>query len=363
VSAKDSLTQWRAGLERMIGPFIHVPILNALAAISLAMTLARSCRSLEVASHMSGATPASARRRLERLLANDHLDVMAIYAPLNAALGRSRCGRRLTLILDESDRDTSLRSLQILAAIKRRCLPLLALAYPSDRPPMPMGQLVLKQLEQVHQWLAPYDLKITLLADRGLAWPSLVRLCRRLGWHYVLRLQGSTHWRDNVREGTVKSLLSGRRQIKDVQVLKDDVHLFKKAGWIDHCCITAVHHRGCKSAWFLLSDLPAGYARVQRYCVRMWCEESFRDQKSSGIRWRDSRVNDLAHATRLLLLIALALWLCLLCGLAVVRNGWRRRLDCHRNRLLSYFKIGLFWLQSFSLNPDQPSFAIGLEGI
>jgi hypothetical protein len=204
---------------------------------------------------------------------------------------------------------------------------------------------------------------VKLLADRGLAWPALARFCRDRGWHYVLRLQGQTRLRDpdGGRERAVRDLLRGGRLRRFARV--DGVAVFKKAGWVRGCCVTAVRERGCKSPWYLLSDRPAGYARVRRYCQRMWSEQTFRDEKSGGQRWRESRVDDPAHATRLLMLIALATWLCLLTGLQVVRRGWRRRLDCHRRRMLSYFRIGLLWLHAMLLRPDQPALTPTLESL
>ena len=364
MSAVDSVREWTRGLKDLLGAAVHGHVAKALAALSFAMSLARSCQSLAVGCCLPGAAacPASVRRRLERLLANDRLDVTAVYARLCAALAERRRGRHLVLIVDETDRDDGLRSLRVLAACKRRCLPLLGLAYRPDDPPGRMGELLVEQLALVHGWLDGYGLRVTLLADRGLAWPSLVRLCRRLGWHHVLRLQAQTKLRDRAGrrgERAVRDLLRGGRRFARA----DGVEVFKKAGWVGGCCVTAVRERGCRSPWYLLSDGPSGYARVRRYCQRMWCEQSFRDEKSGGLRWRESRVHDPAHATRLLLLIALAVWLCMLVGLAVVRRGWRRRLDCHRRRMLSYFKIGLLWLHATLARPDQPACPPSLESL
>lgn len=261
--------------------------------------------------------------------------------------------------MDESDRDDQLRSLQILAAIKHRCLPLLAVAYHPGHPPVSMDRFVPQQFQLLGRWLGGYDLQITLLADRGLSWPVVVRTCRRLGWHYVLRLQGQTRMRrSDGKEMTLKKLLGERLGIKCAKGLA----VFKKAGWIQDSSITAVRVKGAKSPWYLLSDCPAGEHQVSRYAMRMWCEQTFRDQKSSGLNWRKSRVNDPAHATRLLLLIALAIWLCMLVGMGLVRRGWRRQLDSGKRRTLSYFKMGMMWLRA-AAHRDLPTFTVSLQVI
>ncbi len=361
-----SVADWMAGLEQTFAQAVHRPLRKTLALFSLAMAQAQSCCGLQIALCLcSSATIPSIRRRWERLLANEHLDVDAAYQAIVTALAQQRRGGQLVLIVDESDRDANLRSLQILAALKHRCLPLLSVAYAPAHPPLPMDRFLPQQLQRLGRWLAGYDLHITLLADRGLSWPVVVRTCRKLGWHYVLRLQGQTRvqQRADGRETTLSSLLlPGQR--RGIALADDLAAVFKKAGWIRGAgSITAVRVRGCKSPWYLLSDTPAGEHQVSRYAMRMWCEQTFRDEKSSGLHWRQSRVNDASHATRLLLIMTLAIWLCMLVGIRIVRRGWRKCLDGHTTqRMLSYFKLGLLWLRSAAYR-DLPNFSIRLEAI
>jgi hypothetical protein len=314
---------------------------RSLAALSLAMAWAGSCRGLDLGGRWPGrACVASLRRRLERLLANGRLDPGVAFDALCAMLGRQHRGGRLVLILDESDRDDRLRSLQLLAAMRGRALPLWAIAYRPHEPPMRMPELIDTVLRRVAGQLDG-GVRITLLADRGLAWPSVVRTCRELRWHFVMRLQGQTRVRLSERVIVrAADLWDGRRPLTRI----DDVAVFAKAGFIEHLSLTIAWESGCKSPWLLVSDTPAGYEAVRKYCRRMWCEQTFRDEKSFGLRWRDSRVDDPVHATRLLLLIALCIWLCLLCGRAVIRRGLRRQFDPHRQRRLSHFRLGLLYL-------------------
>jgi hypothetical protein len=355
-----SLTDWTAALKETFSATLHQPLSKALASFSLAMAQARSCCLMQVAMCLaSSALISSSTRRLERLLANEHLDVTAVYQALACALASSRRGGRLVLIIDESDRSPKLRSLQILAAVKHRCLPLFAQAYHPKHPPAPMNRYIPASLELLAGWLKDYDLQITLLADRGLSWPLVVQTCQKLGWHYVLRLQGQT--RIKTAEGKQKSLAKLLGERVGIRAL-DELGVFKKAGWISEQSITAVRVRGCKSPWYLLSDRPAGEHQVSRYAMRMWAEQSFRDQKSSGLNWRSSRVNNPAHATRLLVIMALSMWLCLLVGMGLVRRGWRRYIQSRRQRMYSYFKLGLIWLTA-SVHRDLPALNITLEGI
>lgn len=355
-----SLSQWTVALEEALHEVCHGHLRKALAAFSLAMVQAQSCCGLQMALCLQGsALFTSVRRRLERLVANPHLKVLAVYQTIATTLAAQRHGGRLVLIMDESDRDDQLRSFQILAAVKHRCVPLLAVAYHPKHPPMSMDRFVPQQLEMLGRWLEGYGLQITLLADRGLSWPVVVRTCRKLGWHYVLRLQGQTRLiTADGQEITLSKLLGKKLGMERA----DEVAVFKKAGWIGPCSITAVRVKGSKSPWYLLSDTPAGKHQVSKYAMRMWCEQSFRDEKSSGLRWRESRVNDPGHATRLLLIMALAMWLCLLVGMGIVRRGWRRQLDHHAKRHYSYFKLGLMWLQA-CIHRDLPLFPLTIGAI
>ena len=77
----------------------------------------------------------------------------------------------------------------------------------------------------------------------------------------------------------------------------------------------------------------------------MWVEESFRDDKSSGFHWNESRVNDPVHALRLLLAIAVAMVLAASLGSVMIKLGQRVVLDPHRKRRLSVTQLGLRWLR------------------
>jgi hypothetical protein len=329
--------------------------------MSMAAALAGHCASGRIASRApSAAAPASTRRRLERLLGNPRLDDEVVTADLVRAFAAAwPAGRRWVLIIDETDRDDHIRSLQVLVAYKRRAIPLAVRAYrPAGGRRGRRPKLLFRLLRLIAANL-PAGTHVTVLADRGLAWPKLIELCEALGWHYVIRVQGQTAvrvWPDRQIPAAVRSAKAGADG--DVYARADELaprrpggpalawpaKVFRMAGWID-CQFTAAWKRGAKGGvWLVVSDERGGWARCRKYATRCWCEETFRDEKSGGFRWRESRVDEPARATRLLIVIALAMLLCLALGARLVRRGLRRLIDPHATRLLSYFQLGLRWL-------------------
>src|SRR5437762_819555 len=215
-------------------PQLHGHLLKSLAVMTLAMARSSHCHSTRVAQAATEtATVASARRRWERLLDNQHLDPQAMFQKFCQFLSGVWAGRRGQTKISS---DGSERSLDELAP----------------------------------------------------------------------------------RHGSPMRCIRGE--------------VFKTDGWLD-ARITAVWERRCKEPWLLISDSSDGYRCCRTYCKRMWCEESFRDEKSHGFHWDQSNVDVPAHAGRLLLLMALATLLCIALGAALVRRGLRRILDCHRQRM------------------------------
>jgi hypothetical protein len=86
------------------------------------------------------------------------------------------------------------------------------------------------------------------------------------------------------------------------------------------------------------------------YARRNWQEQSFRDLKSGGWRWGESRVRRPEHVSNLLILLVLAyVWLVALGSQAVTAGCARhllRRADGSQRRLWSLFKEGLrYWFE------------------
>jgi hypothetical protein len=327
------------------------------------MALAGHCHSGRVAAFVPGrAKPASGRRRVERLVANPRLAVRSgqalASAPLARAVLSAWAGREVVLILDETPGRGSLRCLRVSAGYRGRAVPLAWACYREGEMPQRMPQMIWRLLRRVARCLPP-GTPAVLVADRGLSWPAVLDCCRQLGWHYVLRVQGTTRVRveradarGRVREVEARSLArrpgdrwSGR------------VRAFKKAGWRD-VHFTAVRAGGCAEPWLLVSDRPGGPSRhVRRYAQRAWCEQTHRDDKSQAFSWDRSHVRDPAHAARLLLVLALATLLAVSLGARVIKRGLRRELEARVRRTLSVVQIGTRWLRR-ALVADPPAVAL-----
>jgi hypothetical protein len=188
-----------------------------------------------------------------------------------------------------------------------------------------------------------------VLADRGLCWPTVIRQCRRLRWHYLLRLQSDTRVRFPDESEKAVSELASRR---GMHYFGQDLRVFKKARWL-RCNVVAVWEQQAKEPWLLVSDTPAGYVCCRSYCKRTWCEESHRDEKSHGLNWQRSQVNDPAHAQRLMLLMSLATLLCIATGAMAIKRGLRRLFESRWRRLSSVFQLGRHCLE-YGVIHEQP---------
>ena len=351
MGAADMVRQWQRTVKLDLLPALHAHQAKALGLLSWTMAMAGSCCAGAVAplAPAGAAKPSSVRRRMERLLANPRLDAVAAMLRLARSVVRDWGGRDLLLILDETPKGNDLRCMRLSVAYRKRTVTLLAVCYRPDRPPEPMPKLVRRMLREVAACLPP-DATVTLLADRGLCWPTVIRQCRRLGWHYLLRLQCDTRvWPADGAERPASDLAPRR----GARWFERDVRVFKKARWL-RANVVAVWEQRAEGPWLRVTDEPASYARCRVYCKRTWCEESHRDEKSHGLNWQRSQVNDPRHAQRLVLLMALATLLCIATGATAIKRGLRRRwFEPRLRRLNSVFRLGRDCLL-YAVTHEQP---------
>ena len=348
MSAADMLTEWRQCVKDQLLPKLSRHQLDAVAGASFAMASAGRCTSGALASHLPGeAKAASHRRQIERLVANHHVEVVRLFPMLARQVLANFAGLKLLLILDETPGPGELRCLKLSLGYHHRALPLAWCCYREGKLPEPLPALVQRLICSVAEVL-PQELQVILLADRGFAWPQLLDLCRELGFGFVLRIQSSTRVR--LSDGTIQC--AGHWSKEPYDGFAGAVSVFKKAGW-RQVHLLCLWEPEAKEPWLLISDRSGSDAMTRSYAKRMWCEQSFRDEKSGGFHWRDSKIRDPDRAARLLLIMALAMILAVMLASKLIKRGLRRSIDPHRTRRLSYLQLGLRQLQQL-LSRDEP---------
>jgi hypothetical protein len=345
------LREWTATVQSTLAGDYGDFLTASLALFSLACCLARSCRGTVTSLHAcAGVKPASRRRRWERLLADDGFDPLKAQGRLAATLLAAAASGPSRLILDETSvgRDR-LRCLMVSLVWRKRALPLAWRCYPHPAPEgsPALPDVVAELLDQVAA-AVPEGREVFLLTDRGLAWPETIRRAHGHGWKVVARLQGQTRVRPvGGEEGRADALVArgGQRRTLPADIFKD-------AGWVRGWAV-ACWPAGCDEPWLLFSDEPDGAKAVRQYAGRMRIEEQFRDLKSHGLRWQDSRVRRPERMERLLVLLTLALLAMATSGVRLIKLGRRGDLTPVRRLVWSQVRLGLSWLTAW-LAQDAP---------
>jgi hypothetical protein len=337
------LHSWTSQLQQLL-PTTRLTQVRVLALFSLGLLWAESTTLLRIAARLPLAVQdLSTEKRLRRWLANAHLDVAPCWDPLAQALVARQGQRDLLLVLDPTTQTQVATVVMLGLVVQRRALPLAWRVLPNQTAWDTTQQAVIAGLCQRVAAVLPLGTTVTLVADSGLASVDLLDLCGDLGWHYVLRLSVDAQQGVHVRlaDGTVCpawSLVRGRRQR-----WFGHVQTFKAHGWrpVD---VSIVWPARYDQPWVLISDRPAGAARVREYRRRMRIEAFFEDCKARGWELERSKLTDRARLDRLLLVVALASWWQHLLGAQVIKRGVRRWFDRPGRRDLSLARLGRRWM-------------------
>ena len=150
----------------------------------------------------------------------------------------------------------------------------------------------------------PADWMVIVAADRGLYARWLYEAIQGCGWHPFLRI--------NQRS---KYCPKGAADFRPMsQLLPSPGSVW--AGRVTCFAVNSVEGTllACWGAkhiepWLILTDLPPENASAAWYGMRSWIENSFKDLKSDGWQWQNTRMSDPARAARLWLALAVAtLW-------------------------------------------------------
>lgn len=315
------------------------------------------------------ATDRSKQRRAQRLLANPRFDVPRAQRRLvQRLLAHPR--PRLDLLIDAvtlsgTVKHPGTQTICLALAWHGRALPLLWKTWQADAPDQRWMDAI-TALCQVVADEVPAGVAVVVLADRGLSGERLATIATRQGWSYLLRAQGhgfirtADGWTGPLRELVPQAGSQAMREgVKiwpnDHSVRRSKQRVTSYLDW-EHCQTTnvvALWRAEDAEPWLLLTSLPASLQRCREYRRRTWEEELFRDLKSFGWQWQQSRVRRPERVERLLVVLALAtLWVC---GTSqrVLRRGQRWLLEDRSRRSYSRFQLGLRWIHR-QLTNGQP---------
>ena len=309
-------------------------------------------------------------KRVDRLLGNRHLweERTELYgAIVGVVLGRAQ---RPVIILDWSDmrEDRSWQLLRAAVPVGGRSLTLYEEVHPlSAYDNRGVRKRFLERLRE----LLPPECRPILVTDAGFR-TTWFRQVEAMGWDWVGRVRGRTHFRLDNEEGwqpcrALYAMANSRvRHIGAVELtiknpLACDLYLVKKKkrGRQQLTC-RGTRARGGRSLsnerrqrepWILVTSLGSRAAKqvMRCYQLRMQIEESFRDMKNArlGLHFRSSRSNSPQRLSILLLIGTLATLIAWLVGHTMQRAGLQRHYQANTTRHRTVLSTIFLGLQSF----------------
>jgi hypothetical protein len=160
----------------------------------------------------------------------------------------------------------------------------------------------------------PPEMKVIVLADRGLYAKWLFQCIVDLGWHPYLRINataGEFKATDAMAYRSLKTLLG-----KPGEEYAGTGTLFHGNPAQLACTLVACWSAGCAEPWIIATDLPPQHAKATWYGLRNWIERGFKHDKTGGMRWNNTRMDDPNRASVLWLVMAISRYLSILGGAA-----------------------------------------------
>ncbi|HEY3343422.1 MAG TPA: transposase [Anaerolineaceae bacterium] len=292
----------------------------------------------------------SVERRVRRIENDPWITADTSFTPLVKTLLADSAIQDLILIVDPTLQEDRVVKVSINVGYRGRSLPLVWTIWPANQPLEGEGfwQRIDELLRQA-QALLPPGVVVTVLADRAFGTPAFTDLVAQRGWHWLVRVQGQTHYQDlDGHEQPIAQLVTQRGQRRKLRGV-----VFKKAGWRD-ASVVVYWGYSHKSPLCLVSDRAPAWSLIGLYRRRFAIEPTFRDDKSFGWQWEAGQVTDLDHLQHLLVGMALATWLTLIVGakqavsILTQASHSRRRTRAWWGKQ-SLFHLGLqLWQECFS---------------
>lgn len=308
---------------------------------------AESCQQAQIARQVtSGERVESSARRWRRFLGNLAFPLAVFFAQWTYWVVQALGQQPITLLVDETKLHDRIGVMVVGVAWQGRCIPLAWRAYrANDAASYPAeGQVKLIEglLKQVKAGI-PAAMPVLVLADRGIGCsPDLCRVVDSLGWHYLFRLTCQTKIVTPEGDPTIA------QQVRPGEIWGASGLVFKQRGRIP-AHARALWGIGYDEPWALVTNDAT--LTGHEYARRNWQEQSFRDLKSGGWQWGQSRVRLPAHVERLLVVLVVAYAWVIAIGSQAVATDCAHPLhptpNGQRRRQWSAFKDGLHHFVEF----------------
>jgi hypothetical protein len=311
-------------------PHLHKPSQQYLGLLTLGLLRSQNFALTKQALSLSEyGQPATVHKRLKRAVQHPGLAQTTNFSALTRLVLEQVRPRKVVLVIDETTLRDHVRVLMIGLAYQKRCLPLAWMC--SD------GKWQASQVERIETLLSAIAVGLpakcipVVLADRGIGTsPALMRLIQQFGWHFLLRVTDSAKFYTQQRWTALAQLA------RPYQTRCFSGCLFKKRGHIPDLTLWLVWKSPFPKPQCLASNTPT--LRPKLYQQRFWIEATFKDWKSRGFRWEDSRLWSATRTCAVLLALALAYLFAACCS---------ARLSLHARRVyawatpISWFQLAL----------------------
>lgn len=352
-------------------PHLSIPQAVGLATWSFGMVMTKSSSLTQVSkfiAQVNGEKPNTVRQRLKEW-----------YQPAKAKKGEKRCTlnvdscfaplllwvisllprniKQIALALDATSIGDKFTVLSINILLAGCGIPIAWRIVNATQPGSwkPHWQKLIEHLQGV----IPCDFHVVVTADRGLYADWLYQLIKSIGWHPFLRInhQGTYRIPPNNKWQPLADIIPHPGESWSGQVVCFKTNPLE-------CTLLARWDIGYKDPWLILTDLEPKQADILWYGLRPSTECVYRDIKSDGWQWHNTRLLDPQRAERLWLAIAVStLWMVMLGGevenqspppnleqLADKHIAFSKPLNRKPHRQISCFLLGLLTLIADLLN-------------
>lgn len=334
------LYQWSNEIAKNL-PALNTWQIENLALFSQGIIRAESCQQQQIARQVTGGERVdSAARRMRRFLDNANFPLEAFFSEWTSWIVSGLASDYIYLLVDETKLEDRFGVMVVGVAWEGRCIPLAWRCYiandAKEYPAEGQVKLIEKLLKIVQQGIPP-DKTVVVMADRGIGTsPKLCKVVDKMDWYYLFRVTSLSQICTEQGDFTIAQMLN------EGELWFASGKIFKTKGQIPGHA-RAIWDDGYAQPWALVTNREqlTGY----EYAQRNWQEQSFRDLKSCGWYWEDSRIRHADHMERLLVLLVLAYAWILALGSLAVHTGrahpLQRHLDGQLRRHWSLFKEGL----------------------